>query len=96
MPKTGRARSRVGLSAVAMVPRQHSAPIPCAEAAAPQRTASGRARAATFGDRASIAALAFVLGFAACYVMLRIPAGSDVVPSTRSATQGAGASALTR
>jgi hypothetical protein len=89
MPKTGRPRSRVGLSAVAMVPRQHSAPIACAEVVAvPPRSASGRARAAAVGDRASIAVLAFLLGFAACYVMLRHPDRADTVPYARTTSSG--------
>jgi hypothetical protein len=68
-----------------MVPRQHSAPIPCAEVAEAQpRSASGRARAARSGDRAAIAVLAFLLGFAACYVVLRYPGGADTVPSARA------------
>jgi hypothetical protein len=92
MPKTGRARSRVGLSAVAMVPRQHSVPIPCAEVA-PPRSPSGRARAATMGDRASIAVLAFLLGFAACYVVLRYPGGADTAPYARATTSHGDAAA---
>lgn len=92
MPKTGRSRSRVGLSAVAMVPRQHSAPIPSADVAEPPRPTSGRARMVTLVDRAPIAVLAFLLGFAACYVVLRYPAGADTIPSARATTSSVDAS----
>ena len=76
MPKTGRptARSLVAISAVAMVPRQHAAPLSLSghdDALAPTRPFSGRARSLLLGDRATVAALAFLLGFAACYLVLR-------------------------
>jgi hypothetical protein len=73
------------LSAIAMVPRVHSAPI-SGGAVSPPRTASGRPRGVGFGDRLPIALLAFLLGFAACYVVLRVPAGPDTVPYARATT----------
>ena len=96
MPKTGRSRCRSALSAVAMVPREHSAPLPDTEAAPqPQRSASGRARPSMLADRLPIAVLAFLVGVAACYVVLKFPTDADIVPYVR-ATVPSSSAASTR
>ncbi|MDQ2082174.1 hypothetical protein RA307_18450 [Xanthobacteraceae bacterium Astr-EGSB] len=80
MPKTARPRGRAALTAVALVPRQHAAPASGAElASVPSRPSSGRAGAPSRG-RARVAVLAFLLGFAACYVVLKYPEGPDHDP----------------
>ena len=71
-----------------MVPRQHAAPSSLSDAddaPAPTRPSCRRARAALLGDRATVAALAFLLGFAACYLVVRpgplpIPSAGAAVP----------------
>jgi hypothetical protein len=80
MPKPARTRGRAALTALAPVPRQHAAPASGAELpSVPSRPSSGRA-AVSAGGRARVAVLAFLLGFAACYVVLKYPAGPDLDP----------------
>jgi len=80
MPKTARPRGRAALTALALVPRQHAAPASGAElSSVPSRPSSGRAAVPSRG-RARVAVLAFLLGFAACYVVLKYPVGPDFDP----------------
>jgi hypothetical protein len=86
MPKTARPRGRAGLTALALVPRQHAAPTSEVELApVPSRPSSGRASVRSNG-RVRVAVLAFLLGFAACYVVLKYPDGSGSIPPAATST----------
>jgi len=69
-----------------MVPRQHAAPIAGFETpSAPPRRASGRADGeAGNNSRTAVVVLAFLLGFAACFMVLKSPAGVDEVSGPRA------------
>jgi hypothetical protein len=90
MPKTARPRGRAVLAAVALVPRQHAAPASGSEAPAiSQRPSSGRAVAGA-GGRARVAVLAFLLGFAACYVVLKYPGDPPALSHPRASLPAPG------
>jgi hypothetical protein len=89
MPKPARPRGRAALTALALVPRQHAAPASGAELPSePARPSSGRAVTPS-GGRTRVAVLAFLLGFAACYVVLNYVGGPGLFPQTEAATPSA-------
>jgi hypothetical protein len=94
MPKNARPRGRAALAAVALVPRQHAAPASGSETPSVlPRSSSGRAGV---GGRARIAVLAFLLGFAACYAVLRFSGDPETFPPARAMPPAAERSAPAR
>ena len=89
MPKPARPRGRPALTTLALVPRQHAAPDSGTELTSlPSRPRSGRA-AAPAGGRARVAVLAFLLGFATCYVVVNYVGGPGLFPQVEATAPSA-------